>query len=323
MHLAPNSYKSLKNKDEYDQKIVFLGRIADGCFIIFGIALVLTGIARFLNIYGSPLSAPQIAQSLLGLLLFMVGFFRKVTSLLKTYQRTHANNFKRALGVLPFICFSIFVVYRVQLEDLKGYKRLVEEGSLVEWLTFLFLLFAALLFFIIGTKELNKLVAKFVLATSGLVFVLSMEEISWGQMIFNWRSPDFLAKLNSQQETNIHNFILISGEPNTLIIALVLLSLSIFCVLRWYLVSNYKIKANTLADLIFPPLFLIGYFSLGAFVYLGLILQMKGIEVPILIPSDQELVECFFGLGVLIHSCRLYINWGHDLNPTERITPLN
>ena len=123
--------------------------------------------------------------------------------------------------------------------------------------------------------------------------------------------------LNNQGETNIHNIIFISGEPNTLLVALVLFSLSIFCLLNWLLGVKNKIKPNTIADVIFPPLFLIGYISVGALVYFALVLQIRGIEIPILIPRDQEIIECFFALGVLLHSCRIYLRWGHNLPSKE------
>lgn len=42
-----------------------------------------------------------------------------------------------------------------------------------------------------------------VLAT--LMFLAFAEEISWGQRIFGWQSPDALAEINTQGETNIHN----------------------------------------------------------------------------------------------------------------------
>lgn len=32
-----------------------------------------------------------------------------------------------------------------------------------------------------------------------------LEEISWGQWIFGWNSPDLFVELNEQQETNLHN----------------------------------------------------------------------------------------------------------------------
>lgn len=46
--------------------------------------------------------------------------------------------------------------------------------------------------------------AKIVLATA-LVF-FAMEEISWGQRLFVWKTPEALARLNTQRETNLHNF---------------------------------------------------------------------------------------------------------------------
>ena len=42
-----------------------------------------------------------------------------------------------------------------------------------------------------------------VLAT--LMFLAFAKEISWGQRIFGWQSPDALAEINTQGETNIHN----------------------------------------------------------------------------------------------------------------------
>ncbi len=38
-----------------------------------------------------------------------------------------------------------------------------------------------------------------------LFLVIAMEEISWGQRLFNWETPPFLSDLNLQGETNIHN----------------------------------------------------------------------------------------------------------------------
>jgi len=45
----------------------------------------------------------------------------------------------------------------------------------------------------------------FLLLAGGL-FVLGMEEISWGQRIFGWETPEDLFENNVQNETNLHNF---------------------------------------------------------------------------------------------------------------------
>ncbi len=41
-----------------------------------------------------------------------------------------------------------------------------------------------------------------------MVFFLGigLEEISWGQRIFSWRTPPVMSAINIQNETNIHNF---------------------------------------------------------------------------------------------------------------------
>ncbi len=36
-------------------------------------------------------------------------------------------------------------------------------------------------------------------------FIAFGEEISWGQHIWGFESPELLQKINKQQETNIHN----------------------------------------------------------------------------------------------------------------------
>ena len=38
-----------------------------------------------------------------------------------------------------------------------------------------------------------------------LMFVCLGEEISWGQRIFDWSTPESISELNAQNETNIHN----------------------------------------------------------------------------------------------------------------------
>lgn len=43
------------------------------------------------------------------------------------------------------------------------------------------------------------------LATTLGCFYLAGEELSWGQQLFQWQTPDEIAALNDQNETNLHN----------------------------------------------------------------------------------------------------------------------
>ena len=297
----------------YQKRLSFLGKTIDGSLALLGLALILTGLARLFKVYDSPLSAPQFLQGLLGLSFLIFGIFRRTTYCLNRFK-DKSNKINSIVGLFPFISFTLFFIYRIQLKDLQAYGRLVEEGSLVEWFSFLFLLLSSIIFLLVGKQSINRFANKTSLGIGVLTFILSMEEVSWGQMIFNWKSPEFFNQLNAQQETNLHNLIFISGKPNTLIVCLVLILLTYFCCLNYYLNSKNKLKPNSILDLILPPISLIGYFLIGGLIYLGLTLQMQGINIPILMPRDQEIIECFFALGVLFHSCRIYLKWGYNLS---------
>jgi len=41
--------------------------------------------------------------------------------------------------------------------------------------------------------------------------VAAGEEMSWGQRIFNFQTPDFIARANRQSEFNLHNLFVLSG----------------------------------------------------------------------------------------------------------------
>lgn len=51
----------------------------------------------------------------------------------------------------------------------------------------------------------HTLLGYWVLAWSLACFYFAGEEISWGQWFFGWESGDFMAKVNRQGETNLHN----------------------------------------------------------------------------------------------------------------------
>ncbi len=83
--------------------------------------------------------------------------------------------------------------------DLTREDELVEDASAV-----LFLLSGVLLF---GTALAErKLALRCVYVLGGVLMVfVAGEEISWGQRIFGFATPDFLASVNSQNEFNVHN----------------------------------------------------------------------------------------------------------------------
>ena len=115
--------------------------------------------------------------------------------------------------VFVFCALMYFTVFLSQ----DTFLWLVQEDGLLESTAALLFMITAVLFFILFFRENSfgsKEVAQFYDSRSkrifffllGLLFVLLLgEEISWGQRIFGWATPEGLAELNQQNEITLHN----------------------------------------------------------------------------------------------------------------------
>jgi hypothetical protein len=79
------------------------------------------------------------------------------------------------------------------------------EDSIGEILSFIFMLSAAILTLRIAIERvvISQKICFFVFSVC--FFLFALEEISYGQHLFNWEAPKFFAN-NRQLETNLHNF---------------------------------------------------------------------------------------------------------------------
>lgn len=106
---------------------------------------------------------------------------------------------------LALLCFILVVIIfypsHVQL-------LINAEGGVVELLTPAALL-PAVAFGLLGVRYIRRLPAKWLFAWLMLVtaasFYFAGEELSWGQQLFYWQTPELMEEINDQQETNIHN----------------------------------------------------------------------------------------------------------------------
>ena len=96
------------------------------------------------------------------------------------------------------------------------YRALTEEDYWVEYLTAVWFLLAG--FLLLGTAWREpSLFRRGVYIIGGMAMVFAAgEEISWGQRIFGFATPDFLLPLNHQKEFNVHNIISIDGRVNSI-----------------------------------------------------------------------------------------------------------
>jgi hypothetical protein len=85
------------------------------------------------------------------------------------------------------------------------YNRITLEDRIVEYLSAIFLLLTSLA--LSGSSYLsNHRATRIILLLAALMFFfVAGEEISWGQRIFGWVTPEIWQKINVQQETNLHN----------------------------------------------------------------------------------------------------------------------
>ena len=126
---------------------------------------------------------------------------------------------KISIVILLLLFYSISIVLPRSV-----FYTLIEEDGLIESLTAGFFLVTSLSFFILffkGGSVLRKdLLTPFTTISSRYFFLILAfifffgfgEEISWGQRIFNFDTPEFIAKSNTQKEFTIHNLELFDGK---------------------------------------------------------------------------------------------------------------
>src|ERR671923_1912828 len=122
-----------------------------------------------------------------------------------------------ALAVVPLLLLPLRDAYRALL---------IEDGP-IEWLQFLCLVLLAPAYLWLARdlrrRGITWLAAFYLLAALGFVFIAG-EEISWGQRILGWATPESIAAVNKQGETNIHNVGLVLRVFNAGSMAVALLA---------------------------------------------------------------------------------------------------
>jgi hypothetical protein len=134
---------------------------------------------------------------------------------------------------------------------------LTAEDRLLEWLQFAGYA-AAALFAGLVTRKLRRVgtrrstIASWALFTLGC-FLIAGEEISWGQRIFGWGTPEAFHGRNYQDETNVHNL----GSVHVLV-NVVLLAIGLYGTVAPFVARRLRLAGRSW--LFIPPLFLVGAF---------------------------------------------------------------
>lgn len=122
------------------------------------------------------------------------------------------------LFILPFpiimiLVFSLFI----WIESSREYTQMIlQENSLVENLTFLFLVSGGIYGFklFVNSRKIvsSKILKIFLLLFSLTLIFIAMEEIAWGQQFLKFETPNIFKKYNAQNELTIHNINALQGK---------------------------------------------------------------------------------------------------------------
>jgi hypothetical protein len=147
------------------------------------------------------------------------------------------------------ICLSI-LAYPI-------YEWLIPEDHPIENLEFLFffLSFAVALFMGVRFfKTRNNLLGLLYLIFAFGLFLIAMEEISWGQRIFGLVNPTYFEQNNLQKETNIHN---LNWDLSTLSY----IPAGFIGAFAWLMLpARIKAKYRSIVDFLVPKWYLTFYF---------------------------------------------------------------
>ena len=103
-----------------------------------------------------------------------------------------------------FLSFSVLTLNYIFLFKPLLYRELLLEGF-VEYFAAILFGISALLMLIVAFANPDIWKRSLFVICGIILIVIAGEELSWGQQIFGFSTPDWLSNVNAQSETNFHN----------------------------------------------------------------------------------------------------------------------
>ena len=209
-------------------------------------------------------------------------------------------------SIFPFLLLGGFALWANTFPQ--SYEAFADKEGPVEWLSFLFLLVGLLAFFLISVQTRGKTWEFLVsLCFTGFILVIAMEEISWGQKIFYWETPEFWRNINYQHETTLHNLNPIQ-DSILLHFLFVLLGCAVCLYDQWIRIFRRKTQDLYTACKRFSPTTEVkSYFLIVGLYYFYVEFlsdPLTDAEIPyadLVRVSQQETVEVLIGAGFAVY----------------------
>ena len=203
---------------------------------------------------------------------------------------------------IGLILSGLLIVLKIFAGATSSYRRSLEEGGIVEWASFLLLILSAYILFWCA-RLVRPLSLKIIYYTlSAFSFVIGMEEMSWGQILFRWKTPAQISIINTQSETNLHNIQFVHGHADlaygTILVVIIAVSLSVDSLVR----PRSKSFISNILSYVAPSKLLIVYFAPACALILFLYFDMHEYSYSFTFKGEEEVAEMLGALGLLGYS---------------------
>lgn len=223
---------------------------------------------------------------------------------------TKAFIFKYKKELLYYFAFAASLAsLSLYFSDPLYYADFVREDGPVEYLTALAYLLSGIISLKIAYAAKGYFKSSFDQRIFYYLFILMAifsffvtgEEISWGQRIIGWDTPEAMEAVNLQDETNLHNTIYFWPFVYIGYLAIGLYG-SFMWIIKW-LASSFDLssRARRWMDILMPDPHLFIYFFL-----IVIYVWLRFNHGPWRYQLWEELTELFLGVGILLHLVRVY-----------------
>lgn len=121
------------------------------------------------------------------------------------------------------VVLIFFYMYHARNNPAYFESQLAVEGGPLQWLIISTLIFASLMCFYRASilKPFRGGVFAACCVLTGFVFLIfALDEMSWGQIVFHYQTPEFIAARNSMGEMNIRHLVIAGFEITDIIFTL-------------------------------------------------------------------------------------------------------
>ncbi len=202
---------------------------------------------------------------------------------------------KIAVFLVPFLIVLFFMI--VKMKSFDTYHSIVREDSLVEYIQAFLFFVSSIISLIVSTRLYKKGLIlhsiMYMILFAGLFFIF-IEEISWGQRIFDVEVVGYFKDHNVQNEITVHN--LDSVQPHVYKLCILI---GLYGTFAWLFIYRLKLRDDHILNFMIPEWFISSYFFSELFVNVYYNHIRSIFDIP-LFTDDQELAELLLSLGFII-----------------------